>query len=334
MKNIILFILGIMFSTFSYARSVGELNIHDIQIEKKNENLIVNFKVDVPQHLVKSNYKQLLIPVVYNEQQEIDLPAITIIGRIRVKREKQERLLTGNTNAPATVLIAPVGETFSYIISVPYSKWMDTLSLRIEQIEQGCCKEKLLSISTLAEGISLVPKPQPIPITIASNDSIPAHKVKNQLFTLHFRLNQSKIEMAFDDNSNTLKQVSEFIKQNPQTKIEISGYASPEGNKSWNEELANKRAQALENYLIAQGWASDASITIINHSINWQGLQTFMVNSDLPFKTEVLKILNDTSNVELRNQKLRQLQGGIPYQYLVSKVYPKLRVASILITNF
>lgn len=334
MKTIILFIISMMFSAISFSQSHGELNIHDIRLEKQTDNLMVNFKVDVPQHLVRSNYKQLLIPVVYNGQQEIYLPAVEVIGRIRAKRDRQERLLAGNSNAPDAVLIAPAGETFSYTTTLPYTQWMDTVSLRMEQIEKGCCKEKLLNTSTLAEGISLVPKTQPVPIATPSSDSVSTPKETEQLLAIHFRVNQSEIDPAFEGNSNTLKEASEFLKQNQKSKIEITGFASPEGSKAWNEELAYKRAQALERYFIAQGWATNASIMIVDHSINWQGLETYMINSDLPFKTEVLKILNDTSNAGLRNQKLRQLQGGIPYQYLVTKVYPELRVASFLITNF
>lgn len=329
----ILFILSVMISTTVFSRTPEEIKVRDVRMEKQGENLTVNFKLDVPQHAVKSKYKQFLVPIVYNQEQTIPLPSIEVIGRNKAKRERQERWLAGNREYLPDDLIAAEGETLSYSASIPYAEWMDTLSLRLERLEEGCCTTKALASLQLMEGVGLVPKQQAVPVVAEPVDSV-EKTVTVRHFTVYFRLNQATIDMGWEDNARTLREVADFLKQNAKVKVEIAGFASPEGSETWNEQLANRRAEALKRYLTDQGGMKPEFVTIVSHSIDWEGLKSFVSGSDLPYKTEVLKILNDTSQPELTNRKLQQLQGGVPYRYLLTKVYPKLRVASFSITNF
>ena len=40
------------------------------------------------------------------------------------------------------------------------------------------------------------------------------------------------------------------MKNHPEAKVEIKGYASPEGNKDFNQALSQKRADAVKNVLV------------------------------------------------------------------------------------
>ena len=44
--------------------------------------------------------------------------------------------------------------------------------------------------------------------------------------------------------------VANYLKNNPDAKVAIKGYASPEGSKELNEKLANARAAAVKDMLV------------------------------------------------------------------------------------
>ena len=44
--------------------------------------------------------------------------------------------------------------------------------------------------------------------------------------------------------------IAQYMKNHPEAKVEIKGYASPEGNKDFNQALSQKRADAVKNVLV------------------------------------------------------------------------------------
>lgn len=60
---------------------------------------------------------------------------------------------------------------------------------------------------------------------------------------------------------------------------------------------------------------------------NWDGLEKALEAGDMDYKEEVLAIIDNYPLETERKAKLKQLRGGMPYQYLLRNVYPRLRVA-------
>ena len=48
----------------------------------------------------------------------------------------------------------------------------------------------------------------------------------------------------------SIERIATYMKNNPDTKVVITGYASPEGSKSWNKRLSQKRADAVKKILV------------------------------------------------------------------------------------
>lgn len=57
---------------------------------------------------------------------------------------------------------------------------------------------------------------------------------------------------AVVDNSQmpNIELIAQYMKNHPEAKVEIKGYASPEGNKDFNQALSQKRADAVKNVLV------------------------------------------------------------------------------------
>ena len=69
----------------------------------------------------------------------------------------------------------------------------------------------------------------------------------NSEFVVIFRQSSSKVDALQMPNVDRL---ATYLKNNSNAKAVISGYASPEGNKAFNEKLSQKRAEAVKNILV------------------------------------------------------------------------------------
>lgn len=74
-----------------------------------------------------------------------------------------------------------------------------------------------------------------------------AVKSEKQDYIVTFRQGMSNIEAA---QMPYIDQLGTYLKQNENAKVVISGYASPEGKKSYNEKLAQKRADKVKDILV------------------------------------------------------------------------------------
>lgn len=72
-------------------------------------------------------------------------------------------------------------------------------------------------------------------------------KVEKQDYVVTFSQGKSNIEST---QMPYIDQLATYLKQHANAKVVISGYASPEGKKSYNEKLAQKRADKVKDVLV------------------------------------------------------------------------------------
>ena len=65
--------------------------------------------------------------------------------------------------------------------------------------------------------------------------------------TVLFRQGKAVVERSQMPN---IEMIAQYMKNHPNAKVEIKGYASPEGNKDFNQALSQKRADAVKNVLV------------------------------------------------------------------------------------
>lgn len=65
-----------------------------------------------------------------------------------------------------------------------------------------------------------------------------------------------------------LNQVAEvLIKQDPDSKIVVEGFTDSQGTEAYNQDLSQRRAQAVRDYLVSRGIASDR-VSAVGHGLN------------------------------------------------------------------
>lgn len=74
-------------------------------------------------------------------------------------------------------------------------------------------------------------------------------QVTENEYVVIFRQSSSKVDALQMPNIDRL---ANYLKQNNNAKVTISGYASPEGNEKFNQRLSEKRAEAVKNVLVKE----------------------------------------------------------------------------------
>lgn len=91
------------------------------------------------------------------------------------------------------------------------------------------------------------PKPPPPP-------PAPAPQITWVLSDVNFDFNKWDLRQ---DAKQTLDRDIQILKENPQLRVEIQGHTDSIGNEAYNQQLSEKRAESVKNYLIQQGISRD-----------------------------------------------------------------------------
>ena len=116
-------------------------------------------------------------------------------------------------------------------------------------------------------------------------------------------------------------------------KIEVSGYASPDGAQSLNENLAKNRQSAAANFL-----KQDLKKNKVNKAIesnitaeDWDGFQKAMQESNMQDKDLVLRVLSMYSDPEEREAQIKNLSSV--YGTIAEDILPALRRSRLVLTT-
>jgi len=151
-----------------------------------------------------------------------------------------------------------------------------------------------------------------------------------------FRVNSSRLDLFAFNNNRVLNEIILALRDgNLDGRIEITGYASPEGQQAANFALAQNRALAVRNYILDNvPRLRPANFDIINGGENWEGLYKLVEESNMPGRWQVLDIIESTPpNIDFRNntsrkQMLMNLNGGQTWNYMLANFFPQLRSAA------
>lgn len=121
--------------------------------------------------------------------------------------------------------------------------------------------------------------------------------------------------------------------------VSIIGGASPEGSVSFNELLSKQRAATLFDYLSKYRKLAEADKDYSYLGRNWEGVLLYArLDSKLPYRAETIALLEDiaiekrlTGREPARSlERIKELRGGIPYDYLLTNIFPKVRASKVV----
>ena len=147
---------------------------------------------------------------------------------------------------------------------------------------------------------------------------------------------QSVIMSSLGDNASELSRLDAFVRQavdHPEwyvNRVRLTGYSSIEGRYSVNDALSRDRVWVFYRYLREHY----PSLSPYPHDVawvaeDWRGLASYVRQSQISEREEILEIIRKVSNFDKRETLLVKLNGGRVYSKLLNNIFPKLRRVEI-----
>jgi len=110
--------------------------------------------------------------------------------------------------------------------------------------------------------------------------------------------------------------------------IEISAYASPDGELDLNTKLADKRQTTANKYLSGQLKKADIEVaeelmSLLATPEDWEGFKVAMEASDIQDKEMILRVLSMHSDPVVREQEIKNLTAA--FEVIKEEILPQLR---------
>lgn len=170
----------------------------------------------------------------------------------------------------------------------------------------------------------------------SSNEPGPDSARISDRFSLYYRWDRTNLDENYLDNAVQMMRIRHYLAESPRIdSITIYAYASPEGVYERNVRLSKERARMARRYILANIPERDdfdeTCIRIHPMGENWAGLETELeANYHRHDRERVLAILRAPVRADTKKWRLKQLDGGYTYRYIIRRHMPKLRTATLI----
>ncbi|MEI6681773.1 MAG: hypothetical protein WCO44_04055 [Bacteroidota bacterium] len=331
-------------------------------LTEKGDSIVVTVKGTVPPKYFCPNAAMYFQPVVTYQGGKYDLKPVQLYG---------EKL-----SGEGTMIKYKEGGSFTYTTVFPYKPEMNTSTLSVAPVIYES-KEKILpkqdEIKTKAKFMELPSRQLAVgviytPTRIKHDEMtlVADHGYQKEVFqsktgVIYFKKNKYDLDMKFginktDPAKNALTDLNGFIKQGWKIKdIAMNGYASPEGEETYNANLSENRSKTGNKWMTDQfqGWAKDANkdnkdkkavkaaveaagkdvnMTLQHHGPDWNGFLKAVQSSNLKDKDKVLNVINSNVDGNKKEQEIRNMI--LIYPEIEKDLLPALRRSEITATLY
>jgi tetratricopeptide (TPR) repeat protein/glutaredoxin len=229
------------------------------------------------------------------------------------------------------------GKSFSYSDKVAFTPAMESSELMLNILGKQGNKEKAFDAVKLTDGVITTP------YLMLNDDKVIMAKDAFQRVTSHsmnaklnYLINSSVVRPGELSDAD-IKEVAAFLKARSKDPnyilkgVSIDAWASPDGELSLNEHLAEDRAASAKAWLkgelnrnkIAAG-KDDAFYTLNPRGEDWDGFKAAMQQStNVPDKDLVLRVLEMYPDVAKREQEIKNMAAT--YTEIADHILPGLR---------
>ena len=323
----------------------GDIGIEPVRLEQSGDFLYIDMNFILKDVKVRTAHGVDFIPQLVAPADTYNLPKVSVKGKDEyLAYERRLSLMSAKEKrkhvAPYLVKKSNkrTNDTIRYRYVLPYESWMADAKLNVQRDECGCGESTLMSVQPVIDQVTLerILSPYIVNPHFAyvepKVEVVKSREIQAECF-LDFEVNKINIRPEYMNNPRELAKIRVMIddlKLDPSIKVnrlDIIGYASPEGTLATNKRLSEGRAMALRDYLASRYDFPRNQYHIIFGGENWDGLIDALETLDMDYKNEMLDIIQDIPIEKGRETKLMQLRGGVPYRYLLKNVFPSLRVA-------
>ena len=155
---------------------------------------------------------------------------------------------------------------------------------------------------------------------------------------IKFLIQQANLRQS-ETGSKDVKNLTAAIKEADKNekkainKLEVSGYASPDGGLDLNTKLANQRQAVAQKFLKQQLKKNKVKSNIESNvtAEDWEGFQKAVEASNIQDKALVLRVLSMYTDPEERENQIKNLSSV--YKTIADEILPALRRSRLILTT-
>ena len=157
---------------------------------------------------------------------------------------------------------------------------------------------------------------------------------------MNFELDKTILRHDFRNNApilDTIVSITRQIMADTTSSVrlfQIVGLASVEGSIKHNCQLAEGRAEALKKYIQSQVAVPDSLFEVNNGCEGWSELRDQINDTPFEGQKELLEIIDNTPDPNLRERKMKRLMGGRPYKFVKDNILQDQRNSGYLRVYF
>ena len=308
----------------------------------KGDSVYVELQIEMNQVQIAKRAFVLLTPVIQKDSLSLELPAVMINGKNRQKTYL--RMVALGREPVGLGKVIDAGEKnaslrkHQFKTAVAYEPWMKEADFSVHEDQCDCGGPKVkMSFDLMAEKIQNMnsdksnlelnltasfKEPNPEPVKTRSETGVAY---------LDFPLGGIVLNPNYMKNAEELAKIGELvdkIKKYPEitiNRINIVGYASPDGSEIINKTISNKRSASLKDYICNTYMLDDKLFKVTGYGEDWTTFEKLISASNVSYREDVLEIISNTDDFDAREKKLMDLQGGVPYKDMLANFFPKLR---------
>ena len=324
------------------AVSPAQTLVRNETLSHDGTTVTVTFEVDTDDTDIPSQRKEVILPYLYNGEDTLFLDVMEIYGKGRYKRERQTNAINGDREWELSdnQTLKEQG-VYTYKSQVPLKRWMTLANLGIRRQLVGCaCEKEMPEDSNIAQAeLFQIPQVQRRLPEYVLGDATRQWDFGQDELEIVFKVSKAEIDSTVFNNEITFGKILSAVDKifsNPHfrvDKIEIAGYASPEGSRRFNNWLGENRAKALIDYIIShrpQYALTPDHFNIHNGEENWAGLRRHLLESQIEEKDSVTAIIDSRLPDEEKKAAIKAMNGGKVWKQMLEQVYPHLRCARYL----
>ena len=248
----------------------GDIGIEPVRLEQSGDFLYIDMNFILKDVKVRTAHGVDFIPQLVAPANTYNLPKVSVKGKDEYLA--YERRLSLMSPKEKRKHVAPylvkksnkrTNDTIRYRYVLPYESWMADAKLNVQRDECGCGESTLMSVQPVIDQVTLerILSPYIVNPHFAyvepKVEVVKSREIQAECF-LDFEVNKINIRPEYMNNPRELAKIRVMIddlKLDPSIKVnrlDIIGYASPEGTLATNKRLSEGRAMALRDYLASR----------------------------------------------------------------------------------
>lgn len=258
----------------------------------------------------------------------------------------QTEIFQGAKAAGNGKVVPAEGMAFNYSSTIPFQKCMSEGEVKVRVVVTKGGEEAIEPILTdkIADGTTTTPLLIDLDDQVIKSNDCKFKRVNS--FTKSATINFSKAkhsisskEMRDEDVKEILSFISNSLEEDSRIEvksIEITSFASPEGEIDLNTDLALDRGESAMKFFMSKAKrmkfdaGKDKSFyTVSPKGEDWAGFKEEVSKTDNEDKELILRVLQMTSDLNKREQEIRNMAKT--YNFLEKEVLPQLRRATIIV---